>query len=106
MRRSVCVHMTDLLHCTAEIRVSQAVLVVTNRSDDAGDAGDVGKTPWRRARQSTLVFLPGESQGQRSMMGYSPWSCTGLDVTEATEDTLMHTQQKRMQQCKALTFQV
>ena len=103
MRRSVCVHMTDLLHCTAEIRVSQAALVVTNRSDDAGD---VGTTPWRRARQSTLVFLPGESQGQRTIMGYSPWSCTGLDGTEATEDTLMHTQQKRMQQCKALTFQV
>ena len=21
----------------------------------------------------TLVFLPGKSQGQRSLMGYSPW---------------------------------
>ena len=105
MRRSVCVHMTELLHCTAEIRASQAALVVMNPSDDAGDAGDVGKTPRRRAWQSTLVFLPGKSQGQRSMVRYSPWSCKELDVTEATEDTLMHTQQKRMQQCKALTFQ-
>ena len=33
----------------------------------------VGKIPWRRAWQLTLVFLPGESQGQRSPMGYSPW---------------------------------
>ena len=27
----------------------------------------VGKIPWRRAGQPTLVFLPGESHGQRSL---------------------------------------
>ena len=32
----------------------------------------VGKIPWRRAWQPTPVFLPGESQGQRSLAGYSP----------------------------------
>ena len=32
----------------------------------------VGKTPWRRARQPALIFLPGESHGQRSLVGYSP----------------------------------
>jgi len=32
----------------------------------------VGKIPWRRAWQPTLVFLPGESHGQRSLVGYSP----------------------------------
>ena len=32
----------------------------------------VGKIPWRRAWQPTAVFLPGESHGQRSLMGYSP----------------------------------
>ena len=32
----------------------------------------VGKTPWRRARLSTPVFLPGESHGQKSLVGYSP----------------------------------
>ena len=32
----------------------------------------VGKIPWRRVWQSTLVFLPGESHGQRSLAGYSP----------------------------------
>ena len=31
------------------------------------------KMPWRRKRQPTLVFLPGESHGQRSLVGYSPW---------------------------------
>ena len=29
-------------------------------------------SPWRRARQPTPVFLPGESYGQRSLAGYSP----------------------------------
>ena len=32
----------------------------------------VGKIPWRRAWQA--VFLPGESQRQRSLVGYSLWS--------------------------------
>ena len=33
----------------------------------------VRKIPWRRAWQPTPVFLPGESRGQRSLVGYSPW---------------------------------
>ena len=33
----------------------------------------VGKIPWRKAWQPTPVFLPGESHGQRSLLGYSPW---------------------------------
>ena len=32
----------------------------------------VGKIPWRTAWQPTPVFFPGESQGQRSLMGHSP----------------------------------
>ena len=35
----------------------------------------VEKIPWRRKWQPTPVFLPGESHGQRSLAGYSPWSC-------------------------------
>ena len=31
------------------------------------------KIPWKREWQSTPVFLPGELQGQRSLMGHSPW---------------------------------
>ena len=31
-----------------------------------------GKIPWRRVWQPTAVFLPGESHGQRSLVGYSP----------------------------------
>ena len=29
--------------------------------------------PWRRVWQPTPVFLTGESHGQRSLVGYSPW---------------------------------
>ena len=42
----------------------------------------VGKIPWRRAWQSTPVFLPGESDGQRSLVGYSPWGREESDTTE------------------------
>ena len=35
----------------------------------------VGKIPWRRAWQPTPVFFPGESQGHKSLVGYSPWGC-------------------------------
>ena len=33
------------------------------------------KIPWRRKWQPTVVFLPGESHGWRSLVGYSPWGC-------------------------------
>ena len=31
-----------------------------------------GKIPWRRKWQPTPVFLPGDSHGQKSLVGYSP----------------------------------
>ena len=43
------------------------------------------KIPWRSTWQPTPVFLPGESPGQRSLAGYSPWGCRESDMTEATE---------------------
>ena len=42
----------------------------------------VGKIPWRRKWQPTLVFLPGKFHGQRSLVGYSPWGCRELGMTE------------------------
>ena len=38
--------------------------------------------PWRRAWQPTPVFLPGESHGQRSLAGYSPWGQKQSNTTE------------------------
>ena len=37
---------------------------------------------WRRKWQPTPVFLPGESHGQRSLVGYSPWGRGESDTTE------------------------
>ena len=39
---------------------------------------------WRRKWQPTRVFLPGESHGQRSLVGCSPWGRTESDTTEVT----------------------
>ena len=49
---------------------SLVVLVVKNLPASTGDVFDlwVRKIPWK-AWQATLVFLPGESCGQRSMVG-------------------------------------
>ena len=54
--------------------------VVKNLPVKAGDEGKslkfgpwVGKIPWRRKQQPTLVFLLGKSHGQRGLVGYSPW---------------------------------
>ena len=32
-------------------------------------------------------ILPGESHGQRSLVGYSPWGCKELDMTEQLTHT-------------------
>ena len=35
----------------------------------------VRKIPWKKKWQPTPTFLPGKSHEQRSLAGYSPWSC-------------------------------
>ena len=45
--------------------------------------GSLGhEDPWKRKWQPTPVFLTGKSHGQRSLKGYSPWSCKESDKTE------------------------
>ena len=68
---------------------SQAALVVKNLPANAGDIRHrfdpwVGTIPWRRAWQHTPVFLPGESHGQKSLVGYSPQDHRESDMTEVT----------------------
>ena len=38
--------------------------------------------PLEKEMAPTPGFLPGESHGQRSLVGYSPWSCKEEDTTE------------------------
>ena len=55
---------------------SQVMLVVKNPPANAGDTREEGsipqsgRPPWRRKWQPTPVFLPGESHGQRGLVGY------------------------------------
>ena len=39
---------------------------------------------WRKKWQPTPVFLSGESQGWRSLVGCCLWGCIESDTTEAT----------------------
>ena len=60
------------------IRASQVALVVKNPLSDARDVRDAGsipgsgRSPGGASWQPSPVFLPRESHGQRSLMGYSP----------------------------------
>ena len=45
------------------------------------------KISWRKEWLPTPVFLPGESQGQRSLVGYSPRGHKESDTAEATLHT-------------------
>ena len=52
-----------------------------------GDARDLGSSLSREGAreedmQPTPVFLPGETHGQRSLAGYSPWAHKESDMTE------------------------
>ena len=44
----------------------------------------IGKIPWKKKWQPTPVFLLGESYGQRSLVGYSPWGRKESDTTDHT----------------------
>ena len=57
---------------------------------NAGDKRDAGSIP-TSGRSSgggygnpTPIFLPGESHGQRSLVGYTPWGHKESDTTKAT----------------------
>ena len=64
--------------------------MVKNPSANAGGiklVGSVpgsGRSPGGVRGHPTPVFLPGESHGQRNLVGYSPWGCKESDMTEAT----------------------
>ena len=47
--------------------------------------------PWRRKRQPTLVFLPGEFHGQRSPTDYSPWGLQRVRQDRATDANASYT---------------
>ena len=76
---------------------SQVALLVKNPPvDDAGDVRDQGwipgsgRSPGEGKWQPTSVFLPGESHGQRSLVGPSPYGGPESDTTEQLSTTQIH----------------
>ena len=56
-------------------------------TQDVGFDPWVRKMPWRRKWQPTPAFLPGKSQEQKSLVGYSPWDCKESYMTERLSTT-------------------
>ena len=49
---------------------------------DQGSIPESGRSPGEGKWEPTPVLLPGESYGQRSLVGYSPWGRKESDTTE------------------------
>ena len=101
----LCVYTTEIgKHCKSVLCfLSPSVLASTGGSSGKEPACQcrrrkrcgfdpwVGTIPWRRARQPSAVFLPGQFHGQRSLAGYSPWGHKESDMTEHTQYMYMYT---------------
>ena len=75
-------------------RASQAALVVENPPMQETQETQVPSLGWedirRKAWRPAPVCLSGESNGQRSLVGYSPWGCgVGHDCSDLAHS--MHT---------------
>ena len=70
--------------------------MVKNSPDNAGDLGDVGlihgsgKSPGGE-QGNILVFLPGESHGQRRLVSYSPLYGVAMSGTQLKRLSMAHT---------------
>ena len=65
---------------------------VKNPPASAGDLGGTGSIlesgrSWEKGMATHSSILAGESHGQRSLAGYSPWGHKESDTTEVTEHT-------------------
>ena len=49
---------------------------------DPGSIPELGRSTGEEKWLPTPLFLPGESHGQKSLLGYSPWGRKELDTTE------------------------
>ena len=58
--------------------------MVKNLRANEGDAGSIlgWEDPVEKEMATHSIFLPGESHGQRRLVGYSPYGCKESDTTE------------------------
>ena len=73
---------------TEEPRRLQSMGSLRVRHDQATSLSLFTFMLWRRKWQPTPVFLPGESQGRGSLVGYRLWSHTESDTTEVTQHSI------------------
>ena len=62
-------------------------LVAQMVKGELGLIPESGRFPWRREWLPIPVLLPGDLQGQRSLVSYSPWAHKESDTTERLTDT-------------------
>ena len=71
---------------TSKYRKSYSTLVKTKTQSDLENSNSVtcsvNHLTWRRQWHPTPVLLPGNSHGQRSMVGCNPWGRKESDTTE------------------------
>ena len=87
MEKAMATHSSTLawkISWTEEPGKLQSMGMQTVRHDWATSLSLFTFMHWRRKWQPTPIFLPGESQGWRSLMGCRLWSHTESDTTEAT----------------------
>ena len=78
---------------TFDVEAVSSAYFLISRSEGSIDGGRdshpwVRRIPWRREGQHALVLLPGESHGQRSPAGYSPWGHKELNMTERLNNSI------------------
>ena len=64
------------------VKPSEMALKMVAPACNTGDPDSIPGLGRSRKWQPTPVFLPGESQGRRSLVGYSPWRRKESDTTE------------------------
>ena len=80
-------HHTSTRSCLTVIWAFPGGSVVKNppanegASGDPGSSSGSGRSPGGGHGNPLQVFLPGESHGQRTLAGYSPWACKESDMT-------------------------
>ena len=60
---------------------------------------------WRRRQQPIPIFLPGKSQGQRSLADYSPWSPKRVGQDLATNKKVSQELVKIKRVIKKISFE-
>ena len=77
-----------ILMAESEKELKSLLMRLKEKSEKAGLKLNIQKTNKILASgpitlwQPTPVLLPRKSHGQRSLVGYSPWGCKELDMTE------------------------